>query len=218
MPAGGSPTSATRCRRAASHNTVIEILWTVVPVLILVIIAIPSFKLLYFMDRVPHADMTIKVTGHQWYWTYEYPDNGNFTFDSNMIADSDLKPGQLRLLEVDNPLVVPVGDQRPRADHRHRRDPQLVHAAVRRAGRRGARPPQRDLDQGRASPAPITASAPRSAASTTASCRSRCEAVTKPEFDAWLERGARRNSPRADERSRSPVAPASPTARPSRRN
>jgi cytochrome c oxidase subunit II len=91
-----------------SHNTVIEMLWTVVPVLILVIIAIPSFKLMYYMDRVPNPDMTIKVTGHQWYWSYEYPDQGELTFDSNLIPDADLKPGQTRLLDVDNPLVVPV--------------------------------------------------------------------------------------------------------------
>ena len=91
-----------------SHNTVIEILWTVVPVLILVLIAIPSFKLMYYMDRVPNPDMTIKVTGHQWYWTYEYPDQGSLTFDSNLIPEADLKPGQKRLLDVDNPLVVPV--------------------------------------------------------------------------------------------------------------
>jgi cytochrome c oxidase subunit 2 len=91
-----------------SHNTIIEMLWTVVPVLILVIIAIPSFKLMYFMDRVPNPDMTIKVTGHQWYWSYEYPDQGGLTFDSNLIPEADLKPGQLRLLDVDNPLVVPV--------------------------------------------------------------------------------------------------------------
>jgi cytochrome c oxidase subunit 2 len=92
-----------------THNPVIEILWTVVPVLILVLIAIPSFKLMYYMDEVPDAKMTIKVTGHQWYWSYEYPDQGKLTFDSNMIQDKDLKPGQERMLEVDNPLVVPVG-------------------------------------------------------------------------------------------------------------
>ncbi len=92
-----------------SHNPVIEILWTVVPVLILVGIAIPSFKLMYYMDRVPNADMTIKVTAHQWYWSYEYPDQAGLTFDSNLIPDKDLKPGEKRLLEVDNPLVVPVG-------------------------------------------------------------------------------------------------------------
>jgi cytochrome c oxidase subunit II len=91
-----------------SHNTVIEMLWTVVPVLILVIIAIPSFKLMYYMDRVPDPEMTIKVTGHQWYWSYEYPDQGGLTFDSNVIPDAELKSGQKRLLDVDNPLVVPA--------------------------------------------------------------------------------------------------------------
>jgi cytochrome c oxidase subunit 2 len=91
-----------------SHNTVIEILWTVIPVLILVIIAIPSFKLMYYMDRVPNPDMTIKVTGHQWYWSYLYPDQGGLAFDSNLVQEADLKPGQPRLLTVDNPLVVPV--------------------------------------------------------------------------------------------------------------
>ena len=92
-----------------SHNPVIELLWTVIPVLILVTIAIPSFKLMYYMDRVPTPDMTIKVTGHQWYWSYLYSDQKNLTFDSNLIPDDQLKPGQKRLLEVDNPLVVPVG-------------------------------------------------------------------------------------------------------------
>jgi len=91
-----------------SHNTVIEMLWTVVPVLILVIIAIPSFKLMYYMDRVPNPEMTIKVTGHQWYWSYEYSDQDGLTFDSNMIPEDQLKPGQKRLLDVDNPLVVPA--------------------------------------------------------------------------------------------------------------
>ena len=91
-----------------SHNTVIEMLWTVVPVLILVIIAIPSFKLMYYMDRVPNPEMTIKVTGHQWYWSYEYPDQGGLAFDSNIIPENELKPGQKRLLDVDNPLVVPA--------------------------------------------------------------------------------------------------------------
>jgi len=80
----------------------------VIPVLILVMIAIPSFKLMYYMDRVPNPDMTIKVTGHQWYWSYDYPDQGDLSFDSNIIPDRDLKPGQKRLLDVDNPLVVPV--------------------------------------------------------------------------------------------------------------
>jgi cytochrome c oxidase subunit II len=92
-----------------SHNALIEFLWTVIPVLILVVIAIPSFKLMYYMDGVPNADMTIKVTGNQWFWSYEYPDQGGLRFDSNLIEDKDLKPGQTRLLSVDNPLVVPVG-------------------------------------------------------------------------------------------------------------
>jgi cytochrome c oxidase subunit 2 len=92
-----------------THNPVIEILWTVVPVLILVAIAVPSFKLMYYMDRVPDADMTIKVTGNQWFWSYEYPDQGGIKFSSNLIPDTDLKGDQKRLLAVDNPLVVPVG-------------------------------------------------------------------------------------------------------------
>jgi len=92
-----------------SHNTLIEVIWTVVPVLILVAIAIPSFKLLYFMDKAQNAEMTLKVTAHQWYWTYEYPDHGDIKFDSYMIPDKDIKPGQQRLLEVDNPVVLPVG-------------------------------------------------------------------------------------------------------------
>lgn len=91
-----------------THNTMIEILWTVLPVVILVVIAIPSFKLLYFEDRAPHAGMTLKVTAHQWYWSYGYPDNGNVQFDSYMVQDADLKPGQMRLLTADNPLVLPV--------------------------------------------------------------------------------------------------------------
>ena len=91
-----------------SHHTMLEVIWTAVPVLILVIIAIPSFKLLYFSDVVPKTDMTIKAIGRQWYWSYEYPDHGNFTFDAYMIADEDLEEGQLRLLETDNRLVVPA--------------------------------------------------------------------------------------------------------------
>ncbi|MGB1952722.1 MAG: cytochrome c oxidase subunit II [Candidatus Puniceispirillum sp.] len=89
-----------------SHNAVIEVLWTVIPVLILVGIAIPSFRLLYYMDRTNETDMVIKVTGNQWYWNYEYPDDG-VAFDSYMVEDADLKPDQIRLLSVDNPLVVP---------------------------------------------------------------------------------------------------------------
>jgi cytochrome c oxidase subunit II len=91
-----------------THNTLIEVLWTVVPVVILFVIAIPSFKLLFLELDVPKPDLTIKATGKQWFWSYSYPDNGNFEFDSLMVADKDLKPGQPRLLTVDNELVVPV--------------------------------------------------------------------------------------------------------------
>ena len=91
-----------------THNTLIEVLWTVIPIIILVVIAIPSFKLLYFGDRAADADMTIKAIGHQWYWSYEYPDNGDFTFDSVMKEDADLKPGEPRLLTPDTMVVVPV--------------------------------------------------------------------------------------------------------------
>jgi cytochrome c oxidase subunit 2 len=91
-----------------SHHAVIEILWTVIPVLILVGIAVPSFRLLYYMDRTNETDMVIKVTGNQWYWNYTYPDEG-ITFDSYMVDEADLKPGQPRLLTVDYPMVVPEG-------------------------------------------------------------------------------------------------------------
>ena len=91
-----------------THNAVIEVLWTVVPVLILVGIAIPSFKLLYYLDRTNETDMVVKATGNQWYWNYSYPDEG-ISFDSYMIDEADLKPGQTRLLSVDNPMVVPEG-------------------------------------------------------------------------------------------------------------
>ncbi len=89
-----------------THNTVIEILWTVVPVLILVVIAVPSFRLLYYMDDTKQTEMVIKVTGNQWYWNYEYPDEG-LAFDSYMIDEEDLEEGQPRLLAVDYPMVVP---------------------------------------------------------------------------------------------------------------
>jgi len=91
-----------------THNTPIEIIWTVVPVLILVLIAIPSFRLLFTELDVPTPDLTIKATGKQWYWSYAYPDNGNFEFDSLIVAEKDLKADQPRLLTVDNEMVVPV--------------------------------------------------------------------------------------------------------------
>jgi cytochrome c oxidase subunit II len=91
-----------------THNTLLEVLWTIVPVIILVVIAIPSFKLLYFEADVPPADVTIKAIGHQWFWSYQYPTN-NFQFDSLGLSDADdLKKGEPRLLGVDNVVVVPV--------------------------------------------------------------------------------------------------------------
>jgi cytochrome c oxidase subunit 2 len=92
-----------------SHNSVLEVAWTVLPVLILIIIAIPSFRLVYFQDRTSDADLTVKVTAHQWFWEYTYPDNKGLDFTSYLIPDEDLKPGQMRLLEVDNQMVVPAG-------------------------------------------------------------------------------------------------------------
>ncbi len=90
-----------------THNTLVEVVWTVVPILILVIIAIPSFRLLYYQRVLPEADMTIKATGYQWYWGYEYPDHGGFAFDSLMLND-DERGGQPRLLATDTAMVVPV--------------------------------------------------------------------------------------------------------------
>lgn len=111
-----------------THNVVIEVIWTAIPVLILAVIAVPSFKLLYYQDRTPQPEMTLKVVGHQWYWSYEYPDHGNFKFDARPIWDgptttqeqalqlvAESKPNWLidagaprRLLETDNRVVVPV--------------------------------------------------------------------------------------------------------------
>jgi cytochrome c oxidase subunit II len=91
-----------------THNTLLEVVWTAVPVLILVIIAIPSFRLLYFVDVIPETDMTIKAIGRQWYWSYEYPDHDNFTFDAFMLRDDELEPGMARLLETDNRVVLPT--------------------------------------------------------------------------------------------------------------
>ena len=100
--ASKNPSPSTR-----THNTLIEIIWTIVPCLILIVIAVPSFKVLYSQDNIPPADVTIKAVGYQWYWGYEYPDE-NIIFDSYMIEDKDLQPGQPRLLTVDNEIFVPV--------------------------------------------------------------------------------------------------------------
>ncbi len=94
-----------------THNTLIEVLWTVIPVMILVVIAIPSFRLLYFQDRAQNAELTIKAIGHQWYWTYQYPDNGDFEFDAIMLADDELGAGQPRLLATDESVVLPINTE-----------------------------------------------------------------------------------------------------------
>jgi len=91
-----------------THNTLLEVLWTVLPVVILVFIAVPSFRYLFEQLNTPPADLTVKVTGVTWNWKYDYPDNGDFEFDSLIALDKDLKPGQPRLLSVDNEMVVPV--------------------------------------------------------------------------------------------------------------
>jgi cytochrome c oxidase subunit 2 len=100
--ASRNPNPSTR-----THNVAIEVLWTLIPCLILIVIAVPSFKTLYSQDRIPKADVTIKAVGYQWYWGYEYPDE-DIIFDSYMLEDKDLKAGQPRLLAVDNVVVVPV--------------------------------------------------------------------------------------------------------------
>ena len=90
-----------------THNVTVEILWTLIPCLILIVMAVPSFKILYKQDTIPKADLTIKAVGYQWYWGYEYPDE-NIIFDSYMIEEKDLTADQPRLLSVDNEVVVPV--------------------------------------------------------------------------------------------------------------
>jgi cytochrome c oxidase subunit 2 len=91
-----------------THNTTLEVLWTVIPIVILVIIAVPSFRLLYFADRTVDAELTVKAIGNQWFWSYEYPDHDNLTFDAVIVEEEDLQEGQLRLLTTDNDVVLPV--------------------------------------------------------------------------------------------------------------
>lgn len=91
-----------------THNTPLEIIWTVVPIIILVVMAIPSFRLLYRADVVPEAEMTLKLTGNQWFWNVEYPDHDSLTYDITMLEDADRPADAPRLLAVDNDIVVPV--------------------------------------------------------------------------------------------------------------
>jgi cytochrome c oxidase subunit 2 len=92
-----------------THHALVEIVWTTVPVLILVVIAIPSLRLLFLQLDVPEPDLTIKATGNQWYWSYEYPDHGDFTFDAFLVPDDERGENQPRLLSTDENLVLPVG-------------------------------------------------------------------------------------------------------------
>jgi cytochrome c oxidase subunit 2 len=91
-----------------THNVLLEVVWTLIPVLILITIAIPSMKMLYYVDKTADAEMTLKITGNQWYWSYDYPDDGGISFISNLVPEKDLKEGQPRLLATDNPVVLPV--------------------------------------------------------------------------------------------------------------
>jgi len=92
-----------------AHNTLLEIIWTTIPIIVVIAIVIPSIKLLYYADRTEKADMTLKVVGYQWYWSYELPDQKVKEFESRVIPEDKLLPGQRRLMEVDDPLVLPVG-------------------------------------------------------------------------------------------------------------
>nr|UGV21534.1 cytochrome c oxidase subunit II [Microhyla achatina] len=99
--------------KLSSTNTIdaqeIEMVWTIMPAIILIVIALPSLRILYLMDEISNPDITIKAIGHQWYWSYEYSDFANLNFDSYMIPTKDLTPGQFRLLEVDNRMTTPIG-------------------------------------------------------------------------------------------------------------
>ena len=140
-----------------SHNTLIEVIWTVGPVIILLFLAVPSFQLLTAQYTPPEeAKLTIKATGNQWNWDYEYQIEEPLSFNSALLQDADRAAAGKedravypRLLAVDNELVVPVEHHGARAGDRRRRDPRLRHAGLRHQDRRGAGPHQRDLVQGR---------------------------------------------------------------------
>ncbi len=91
-----------------SHNTLLEIIWTLIPVSIIISVAIPATHLLYYQERIPQTELTIKATGYQWYWGYEYPDHEGLSFDALMLAEEELPPNKPRLLSTDNVVVVPV--------------------------------------------------------------------------------------------------------------
>nr|UBD07209.1 cytochrome c oxidase subunit II [Otophryne sp. AF3571] len=99
--------------KLSNTNTIdaqeIELVWTIMPAVILIVMALPSLRILYLMDEINDPDLTLKVVGHQWYWSYEYSDFSDISFDSYMIPANDLSPGQFRLLEVDNRVILPTG-------------------------------------------------------------------------------------------------------------
>ena len=201
-----------------THNTPLEMLWTIVPVLILVAIAIPSFRLLFVYHDMPKPDLTVKATGKQWYWGYAYPDNGNFEFNSIMVADKDLKPGQPRLLAVDHAMVVPVN----KIVHVLVTGADVIHSfSVPAFGIKIDAVPGRINDTWfkATAKAPSTASARSCAAPTTASCRSRCRWSARPTSTPGSAR-PRRNSPaptHADRGVRRRMRSRRPTAAQSRR-
>ena len=157
-----------------THHAGLEIVWTVVPVLILVAIAVPSFRLLFLQLNEPAPDITVKATGKQWYWSYSYPDNGKFEFNSLMLhrQGAQARPAAAALGRQRDGRA---GEQdRARAGHRRRRHSCLRGAVVRHQDRRRARPHQRDLVPGDARRHVSTANARSCAARTMRSCRSRC--------------------------------------------
>ncbi len=133
-----------------THNTLLEVAWTTIPIVILLVIAVPSFKLLFFELIPPPAELTVKATGKQWYWTYSYPDNGGFEFDSNLVKDEDLKQDQPRLLTADTRDGGAGQQERARAHDGRRRDPFFRGAVVRDQDQLHPRSDQRDLVQGHA--------------------------------------------------------------------
>lgn len=173
-----------------SHNTLLEVVWTAIPVVILATIAVPSLKLLYFMDKTHEADMTLKVIGHQWYWSYEYPDHGDFVFDAFMLYKEDLEENQPRLLTTDNAVVLPV-DTNIRV---LTTSTDVIHSwALPSMGVKTDSVPGGPMKPGSASPSPasITANARNFVGSTTALCQSPSRPCRK------------RNSPPGSKRRRS---------------
>ena len=169
-----------------AHNTVIEILWTVVPVLILVIIAIPSFRLMYFMDRVPDAEMTIKVVGNQWFWTYAYPDQGDLSLRQQHHPGQGIEAGPEAAARCRQSARRAGRHQYPGADRPG--STSCTAGLFRPSASSSTRCPAASTRPGCGSSirAPSTANATRSAASITPSCRSRWWRCQNPNSRQWL--------------------------------